>query len=68
MSREEAKRAIVAQGGQVTASVSKKTSFLVVGDEPGSKLRQALALGIDILDEKAFGQLIMLRVDGTESA
>ncbi|MEE2792754.1 MAG: NAD-dependent DNA ligase LigA [Acidobacteriota bacterium] len=59
MSREQAKRAIVAQGGRVTGTVSKKTSYLVVGEEPGSKLPQAVALGVETLDEQAFGQLIM---------
>ena len=67
MSREQAKRTIVAQGGRVTATVSKKTSYLVVGEEPGSKLRQAVAFGVDTLDEQAFGQLIMARDGKTTS-
>ena len=67
MSREQAKRAIVAQGGRVTGSVSKKTSYLVVGEEPGSKLRQAVALGVETLDEQAFGQLTMASDGETRS-
>jgi DNA ligase (NAD+) len=43
----------------VTGSVSKKTTCLVVGAEPGSKLEKARALGVDTLDEAAFLGLIM---------
>lgn len=52
--REEAKSRIRALGGEVGESVSKKTSFLVVGAEPGSKYEKAKKLGIAILDEEAF--------------
>lgn len=52
--REEAKERIRAQGGEVSESVSKKTSFLVVGAEPGSKYAKAQKLGVTILDEEAF--------------
>ncbi len=58
MSREAAKRAIEARGGKVTGSVSAKTRGLVVGEDPGSKLAKAEALGVPILDEAAFGKLI----------
>jgi DNA ligase (NAD+) len=51
LSRDEAKRRIEAAGGKVLASVTKKTSFVVVGDEPGTKLDKALALGIPVIDE-----------------
>jgi len=51
LSRDEAKRRIEAAGGKVLASVTKKTSFVVVGDEPGSKLDKALSLGIPVIDE-----------------
>jgi DNA ligase (NAD+) len=51
MSREQAAAAIEGLGGKVTASVSKKTSYLVVGAEPGSKLDKAKSLGVEILDE-----------------
>ena len=51
LTREEAKARIEAAGGKVTGSVSKKTSFLVAGEDPGSKLDKARALGVQILDE-----------------
>jgi DNA ligase (NAD+) len=54
MSREEAKEKIRALGGDISESVSKKTSFVVVGADPGSKEEKAKKLGVEILDEKAF--------------
>jgi len=54
MSRDEAKEKIRARGGDVTESVSKKTSYVVVGAEPGSKFEKAKKLGVEILDEAAF--------------
>ncbi|MCX6551426.1 MAG: helix-hairpin-helix domain-containing protein, partial [Acidobacteria bacterium] len=59
MTREDAERAITARGGRVTGSVSKKTSYVVVGVDPGSKLAKAEALGVTVLDEDAFTRLIM---------
>lgn len=57
-SRDEAKDAIERRGGTATDSVSIKTTYLVVGKEPGSKLAKAQKLGITILNEKEFSKLI----------
>jgi DNA ligase (NAD+) len=54
LSRDEAKRAIVAAGGKATESVSRKTSFVVAGRDPGSKLQKAQSLGVPVLDEEGF--------------
>jgi DNA ligase (NAD+) len=59
MTRDEAERAIVERGGRVGPSVSKKTSYLVAGTDPGSKLAKAQALGVAVLDEEAFSSLII---------
>jgi len=59
MSREEAAAALERLGARVSGSVSKKTSFVVVGGEAGSKLEKAQKLGIETLDEDAFRALIM---------
>lgn len=58
MSREVAGEKIQALGGKVAASVSAKTTYLIAGQNPGSKLRRAEQLGITILDEKNFCELI----------
>ena len=57
-SREEAQAAIEARGGKVVSSVSKKTSYVVVGASPGSKLAKAETLGVAILDEAGFADLL----------
>ena len=57
-SRDEAAEAIAALGGKTTGSVSKKTDYLVVGTDAGSKLEKARALGVAILDEEAFRRLL----------
>lgn len=54
MGREEAKAALLAVGARVAGSVSAKTDFLVAGDEAGSKLIKATALGVKVLSEKEF--------------
>jgi DNA ligase (NAD+) len=58
MTREEATGAIERLGGKVAGSVSKKTTAVVVGADPGSKADKAQALGIPVLDEDAFRQLV----------
>ncbi|MDQ2680304.1 MAG: NAD-dependent DNA ligase LigA [Candidatus Eremiobacteraeota bacterium] len=58
MSREEASALISAAGGKVAASVSKKTNYVVAGEEPGSKLAKAEKLGIAILDESGLKSLL----------
>ena len=57
-SRDEAKEAVLARGGKVSGAVSKKTAFVVVGDNPGSKHDKALQLGVPVLDEAAFTRLL----------
>jgi DNA ligase (NAD+) len=57
-SRDEAKEAIIARGGKASGSVSKKTSFVVAGDAPGSKYDKAVELGVPILDEDGFRALL----------
>jgi len=52
LTREEAKRRIEAAGGKVLSSVTRKTSFVVVGEEAGSKLDKALSMGIPVIDEE----------------
>ncbi len=58
MSREAAKEKIEARGGKVTNSLSARTSYLIVGEDPGSKLDKAAKLGVTTLDEKAFLELL----------
>ena len=53
-SRKDAEARIKALGGKVTASVSKKTAYVVAGESPGSKVTNAQKLGIPVLDETAF--------------
>jgi DNA ligase (NAD+) len=57
-SRQEAKALIEAHGGKVTGSVSGKTSYLLVGESPGSKLRKAERLGIPVINEAMLQNMI----------
>jgi DNA ligase (NAD+) len=58
LTREEAKELIEARGGRVAGSVSKKTDYVVAGTEAGSKLTKAQELGVTILDESQFRELL----------
>jgi DNA ligase (NAD+) len=60
LSRDDAASHIERLGGKVTGSVSKKTSYVVVGADPGRKLAKAELLGIRTLDEAGFLRLVGL--------
>jgi DNA ligase (NAD+) len=63
LKRDEAKALVEAAGGKVAGSVSKKTDFVVAGEEAGSKLEKALALGVPVIDE---AELLKLLAEGAE--
>lgn len=63
-SRDESKEAIIARGGKAAGSVSKKTDYVVVGENAGSKAAKAEELGVTILDEAGFVQLLERGPDG----
>ena len=63
LKRDDAKAMIEAAGGKVTGSVSKKTDFVVAGEEAGSKLEKALELGVPVIDE---AELLKLLEKGVE--
>ncbi|MEU4221289.1 NAD-dependent DNA ligase LigA [Actinoplanes sp. NPDC026623] len=63
--RDEASEAVMGRGGKVSGSVSKKTAFVVVGDNPGSKYDKALSLRVPVLDEAGFAVLL---AQGPEAA
>ena len=57
--RDQARKIIEEQGGKVVSSVSKKTDYLLAGSNPGSKMNMAKELGIQILDEETFKQMVL---------
>ena len=56
--RDSAKEAIITRGGKASGSVSKKTNYVVVGENAGSKEQKARDLGLTILDEDGFNRLL----------
>lgn len=58
LSREDAEKLIAQHGGKPSGSVSKKTAFVLAGEKAGSKLAKAQSLGIPVLDEEAFLQML----------
>lgn len=64
LSRDEAGELIRARGGAVTSSVSKNTSYVVAGEKAGSKLTKAQELGVKVLDEAAFLNLLKIQPSG----
>lgn len=58
MTRDQAKNKIKQNGGKVSSSISKNTDYLVVGESPGSKLKKAQDLGVRVLTEEQFNQLV----------
>ena len=58
--RGEAGAAVAGRGGKVSSAVSRKTDYLVAGDEPGGKLSRARELGVAVIDEAAFVELLQL--------
>lgn len=61
--RAEAKEKLLALGAKVTGSVSAKTDYLIAGENAGSKLKKAEALGVEVMDESKFKQIL----DGQDS-
>jgi DNA ligase (NAD+) len=58
LTRDEASALVERRGGRVTSSVSKKTSFVLAGRDPGSKVEKARELGVSILDEHQFRAML----------
>lgn len=66
--RDGAKEAIEARGGRAAGSVSRKTDFVVIGENPGSKADKAEQLGVRILDEDSFTRLLAEGPDAESSS
>ncbi|MFH0839195.1 MAG: NAD-dependent DNA ligase LigA [Candidatus Omnitrophota bacterium] len=64
LTRDEAGTLVRRLGGEVAETVSRKINFLVKGKQPGSKLDKAQKLGIEVIDEATFKQLVLLKVGG----
>jgi DNA ligase (NAD+) len=62
-SRDAAKKLVEDAGGKVTGSVSRKTDYVIAGDDPGSKLDKARELGVQVIDEKQMEQMANSRHD-----
>jgi DNA ligase (NAD+) len=63
MPREDAKSIVERFGGRVASSVSKRTDYVVAGEEAGSKLEKAEKLGVKIMDEEEFRELVFSRTN-----
>ena len=61
LTRDQAKDLIIAAGGRVSGSVSKKTDFVVAGSAAGSKLQKAEQLGVAVIDEETFKKMLSVR-------
>jgi DNA ligase (NAD+) len=57
-SRDEIKESLISMGAKVTSSVSKNTNFIIAGENAGSKLNKASELGIKVLSEENYSELI----------
>jgi len=66
LKRDDAKAMIEAAGGKVAGSVSKKTDYVVAGEEAGSKLEKALELGVPVIDEAELLKLLEKRESSNE--
>jgi len=58
LTRDEARALIEARGGRVTSTVSKKTDFVIAGEDAGSKLDKAVQLGLVVIDEAALREML----------